>query len=194
MPDVALQCDAECKVRARVHRVAKVVHAVNLNHKNVLRVEPVAGPRVDESERITSVLKAAIGVVALADAKRVFPSKIGLETVCGNTAPTVTTSVLHRLSLPLLCVLLFLLAVLVFLLPILLCRLVVLVLLLCVLLFLPGVLVLLLRVLLLLLCCWLCFLFGLGFLFFLLIARLLSVDRSRGYEGQRQNCGGHKSN
>jgi hypothetical protein len=83
-----------------------------------LRVEPVAGPWVDESERIAAVLEAAIIVIALAHTKPVFLSKIGPETVVGNAATTVTAGalrLLYRLSLlcVLLCVLLFLFAALV---------------------------------------------------------------------------------
>ena len=102
-----LECEAECKVDAGKRCVAQVIHTVYVDNVNVLRVEPVAWPRVDESERIASVLETAIAVVALANAKRVFPSKIGLETVCGNAATTVTTCalrLLYRLDLLLLCI------------------------------------------------------------------------------------------
>ena len=79
------QSDVERDVDSRVHRIAQVIHAVNLDHKNVLRVEPVAWPLVYEPEPIAAVLEAAIpAVVGLVDTKRVFPSKIGPETVVGN--------------------------------------------------------------------------------------------------------------
>src|SRR5271165_3724445 len=64
-----LQCETEYKVDAREHRIAQVIHAVYLDHINVLRIKPVAGPRVNESERIAPVLEAAIAVVRLADTK-----------------------------------------------------------------------------------------------------------------------------
>src|SRR5208282_6593652 len=88
---------------------------------NVLRVEPVAGPRVHESERIAPVLEAVIAVLGSADKKRVLLSKIGLEFVRGNAATIVTSGALFRLRaffrrldvlFLLLCVLLFRLGVL----------------------------------------------------------------------------------
>ena len=85
------------QIHARERCIAQVIHAVNLDHINVLRVEPVAGPRVDESEGIAAVLEAVIVVVALADTKRVLLSKIGLELVGWNAAPTVTGGVLFLL-------------------------------------------------------------------------------------------------
>jgi hypothetical protein len=86
-----LKCEAECNVDAGIRRVAQIIHAVNLDHKNILRVEPVAGPRVNESEPIATVLEAVIpAVIGLADTKPVFPSKTSLETVVGNAVTTVT--------------------------------------------------------------------------------------------------------
>jgi hypothetical protein len=79
-----LWVDAEGNVNAWVHRVAQVIHAVNIDDINVLRVEPVGWPCADKSERIAAVLESAITVVALADMERVFASKIGLATVVGN--------------------------------------------------------------------------------------------------------------
>jgi hypothetical protein len=79
-----LWVDAEGNVNAWVHRVAQVIHAVNIDDINVLRVEPVGGPRANKSERTAAALEAAITVVALADMERVFASKIGLATVVGN--------------------------------------------------------------------------------------------------------------
>src|SRR5580700_9126448 len=93
-----LQCEAEFKVNARVHRIAQVIHAVNLDHINVLGVEPIAGPHANESERITTVLEAVIAVLGLADTKRVLLSEIGLVPVCGN-AVAVTSGVLPRCAL-----------------------------------------------------------------------------------------------
>ena len=128
-----------------------------------MRVEPVAGPRANESEPIAAVLEAAITVIALVDAKRVLPSKIGLVMIVGNAA---TTGVLRlRYGLSLLCVFLFRL----------------------------GVLLLLLRAFLLLLCGFgglrlFLFLGRLGFLFLLLFALLLCVYQSSSSEGQTQNC------
>jgi hypothetical protein len=67
-------------------------YAVNFDNKNVLRVEPVAWPRVNESERIAAVLEAAIPpVVGLADTKCVFPSKVRPEPVFWNAATTAST-------------------------------------------------------------------------------------------------------
>src|SRR5450759_5378099 len=109
--DEPLFCDGECNVNARIHRVAQVIHAVNLDHKDVLRVEPVAWPRIYKSEPIAPVLEAAIpAVIGLTDTKPVVLSKIGLVTIVGNAA---TAGMLRRLCGPsLLCVLLFLLTVL----------------------------------------------------------------------------------
>src|SRR5271169_1684048 len=92
-----LQVEAEHQVNARKRCVAQVIHTVNLDNINVLRVEPVAGPRVNESERIAAVLEAVIAVVGPADAKRVLLPKIGLKFVCWNAAATGITGVLLRL-------------------------------------------------------------------------------------------------
>src|SRR5208282_228257 len=205
----ALQREAEYKVDARERCVAQVVHAVNLDHINVLRVEPVAGPRVPESEPIATVLEAVVAVVAFADMEGVSSSKISPEAIVGNAATAVTSGdalcLLFRPSLLcvlLLCVLLFLLGIFFLLLCVFLFVLSVLVLLLRVFLFLlctlllPRVLLLLRRGFLLLLCglLWLRFLLlRFGFLFLLLVLRL-GVHRSRGDEGQRQNCCADKSN
>jgi hypothetical protein len=43
-------------------------------------------------------LEPAIAVITLGDPKRVFPSKVGFETIVGNAATTVTTSALRLLS------------------------------------------------------------------------------------------------
>jgi len=79
------------KVNARKRCVAQVMHAVYFDNVNVLRAEPVAGPRVNESERIATVLEAVIAVVGMGDTKRVLLSKIGIlcvvpagQTYCGQ--------------------------------------------------------------------------------------------------------------
>src|SRR5208282_5069289 len=79
-----LQGEAQSEVHARIHRVAQVIHAVDLDDVNVLGVKPVAGPRLTESEPISPVLKAVIAVLGLADAKRVLASETGLVSVCRN--------------------------------------------------------------------------------------------------------------
>ena len=79
--------------------VAQVIHAIDLDHINILRIEPVARPRIHESERIAAVLEAVIPVVALADTKRVLLSKIGLESVVGNAATAGMLRLLFRLGL-----------------------------------------------------------------------------------------------
>ncbi len=84
-----LQREAERKVHARIARIAQVIDAVDLDHINILRVEPVAGPRVNESEVVAAVLEAVISVVSLADAERVLLSKAGLVAVGGNTGAGV---------------------------------------------------------------------------------------------------------
>ena len=53
-----LKGEAEGNVDAGIHRVAQVIHAVNLDNKNILRVEPVTRPRVHKFEPIASVLEA----------------------------------------------------------------------------------------------------------------------------------------
>src|SRR5271165_667908 len=92
-----LQRDAEHDVHARVVRVAQVVHAVNLDDKNVLRVQPVAWPHALKSEPVATILEAAIAVVGLADAEPVLLSEIGLVTVGGNAATTIFVGVLRLL-------------------------------------------------------------------------------------------------
>ena len=166
-PNGLLWCEAECKVNARKRCVAQVIYAVNFDDINVLRVKPVAWPRVNESERIATVLEAVIAVIGLADTKRVLLPKIGLEFVCGDSATTVTTGALRLLlRLSLLCGFLFWL----------------------------GALLLLRRGFFLLLCGfrWLrlfLVLGRLGFLFFLLVVLLLlCVCRSSDSKSQRQNC------
>jgi hypothetical protein len=51
-----------------------------------LGVEPIARPRVNESERIAAVLEAAITVIGLADTKPMLLSKIGPVTIVENAA------------------------------------------------------------------------------------------------------------
>src|SRR5579863_149867 len=202
-----LQRDAEHNVHAGIVGVAQVIHAVNFDDINILRVKPVAGPRAIKSEPVATVLEPAISVIGFGDMKPVFLPEIGPVTVVGNAAPAVATGVLRRLCVLLLSVSLF--------------RLVIAVLLLSVFLFLPGVLVLLLRALLFLLVIlilllralpflrvvpvllrafflWLrgflrlrLFLFFLGrliFVFLLVVLLLLCVDRNTDSEGQRENC------
>src|SRR5271165_2375820 len=106
-----LQRDAEHDVHARVVRVAQVVHAVNLDDKNVLRVQPVAWPHALKSEPVATILEAAIAVVGLADAEPVLLSEIGLVTVGGNAATTIFVGVLRLLFGLSLLVVLFLLRV-----------------------------------------------------------------------------------
>src|SRR5271155_2238866 len=85
---LVLYRDTDYKVHARIHRVAQVIHTVDLDHINVLRVKPVAGPRATESKPIAAVLEAATAVLALTDAKRVFASEVSLVTVGGNPVTT----------------------------------------------------------------------------------------------------------
>jgi hypothetical protein len=97
--DKPLLCEAQFNVDAGITRVAQVIHAVYLDYKNVLGVEPVAWPRVNESERIAAVLEAAITVIGLADTKPVFLPKIGPVTVVRNAPAIATPHLLYRLSL-----------------------------------------------------------------------------------------------
>jgi hypothetical protein len=86
-----LQCDGECNVHARIHRVTQVIQAVDVDHKDVLRVEPVARPRINKSERIAPVFEAMTAVVGLGDTKRVLLSKVRLVAVVGNAASAFIT-------------------------------------------------------------------------------------------------------
>jgi hypothetical protein len=97
--DRPLQRDDEFDVHARVVRVAKVIHAVDINDINVLRIKPVAGPYAGKAEPIAAILEAAIAVVALADTKRVFASEVGLVTVIGNASTTGMLFLLPRFCL-----------------------------------------------------------------------------------------------
>ena len=54
-------------IHARIHRVAQVVHAVNLDDIDVLRVEPVAWPRV---------YFVTAGYAALAQASRRYCGRV----------------------------------------------------------------------------------------------------------------------
>src|ERR1017187_7964701 len=190
--DEPLFRNAECNVNARIHRVAQVVHAVNLDHKNVLRVQPVAWPQIYKFEPIAAVLEAMIpAVIGLTDAKPVFLSKLGLVPIFGNAA---TTGMLRRLFGPgLQCVFLFLLTVLVLLLHVLLFLLGILFFLLRVFLLLIRILVLL-RALFPLLCRLRLFLVlgRFGFLFLLLVVLvvllLLCVCRGSDSKSHGQNC------
>jgi len=159
----ALECDVEFKIDAGIRRVAKVIHAADVDHKNLLRVEPVARPRGGESEPVATVLEAVIVVIALGNSKRVFASKVGLVAIGRNAA-----GILRRLCVLLLRILFFLLVVLlrVFLFG------------LSVLLLLRALLILLggfLRFRLFLVLCRLCFLFFLFFLLFLFMLLLCVV-------------------
>ena len=99
----ALRCEAERNVDAGKTRVAQVIDSVYVDNKNVLRVEPIAGPWVSESKPIASVLKAVISVVRLADVKCVLPSEIGLETGLRNAATAAIAGALGLLCIILLC-------------------------------------------------------------------------------------------
>jgi hypothetical protein len=115
-----LDGDAERQVHARKTRVAQVVHAVNFDDINVLRVQPVARPGGFKSEPVAAVLETVIAIIAFADTKAVFASEIGLVTVGRNAAGSGMLFVLCGLAL-LLRVFLFRLSILLFLLG--LCRL-----------------------------------------------------------------------
>src|ERR1700685_2525409 len=162
----SLQCEAESEVDAGKRCVAQVIHAVYLDNINVLGVEPIVGPGINESERVAAVLEAVITVIARAYTKRVLLSKVGLEFVCGNAAASLVSGVLLR--------------------RVLLCRLTIRLLLLCILRRRRGRSLLWFCGLF-----WLrFFLFlrlGFGFLFFLLVL-LLCKRRSRDSESQGQNC------
>jgi hypothetical protein len=115
-----LFCDVECDVDPRIRRIAQVIHAVNFDHKDVLRVKPIAWPLVNEYEGIATVLEAAVpAVISLAHAERVLPSKTRSETFFGNTSATAAITPLRLLGIsllpvvlvPLLRVLFFLLVV-----------------------------------------------------------------------------------
>jgi hypothetical protein len=94
----SLEDDAERDVHARIGGIAKVVDASNLNHKNVLRVEPVAWPLVNEAEGITTVLEAAISAVfGLTDLKLVFLSKMGAVTIFWNASTSMVAAALRAL-------------------------------------------------------------------------------------------------
>ena len=85
----SLQRYAELDVDAGICGVAQVIHAVNIDDIHILRVEPIAWPAADESERVSAVLEAVIAVIGLGHAKPVVGSKVGLVTVIGNAATTV---------------------------------------------------------------------------------------------------------
>src|SRR5580693_1920628 len=108
--DGPLERDAEFDINARVHWIAQVINAVNVDDVNVLRVEPVAWPRANKSERIATVFEAVITVIPLVHTKRVSLPKVGLVTVVGNAVATGALRLLFRLSLG--CALLLLLCVL----------------------------------------------------------------------------------
>src|SRR5271166_2431291 len=174
-----LQRHAEQNVHARIVRVAQVVHTVNLDNKNVLRVQPVAWPHALKPEPVAAVLEAAIAVVGLADAEPVVLSEMGLVTVGGNAAATAVVSALRLLfglsllGMLLLRLLLFRLGVLLFLLSLFLR-------------WFRGFLRL--RLVFLRLC-------RLVFIFFLLVVLfLLRVCGDAYPEGQRENCCADSSN
>src|SRR5579862_4522443 len=167
---MALQRDTEHQVHARIARIAQVIHAIDLDHINVLRVEPVARPRALKPEPIAAVLEAVIAVIACAQAKGMVASNIGFVAVGGNAA---AACVFFLLLVPGLLGMLFL--------PILL--------------FWPSTFLFLPRVFLIRLrgLFWLClllfFLRRLVFVFFLLVVLLLlCVHRNADSEGQGENC------
>jgi hypothetical protein len=83
-----LQTETECYIYARIRGIAQIIDTVYFDDINVLCVEPVAGPRINKFEVITAVLEAMIVVIASADMKGVFASKVGLEPVIGNATAT----------------------------------------------------------------------------------------------------------
>jgi hypothetical protein len=50
-----LRCEAEGNVDAWIHRVAEVVHAINLDDKDVLRAKPVARDKCTGSPHYENV-------------------------------------------------------------------------------------------------------------------------------------------
>src|SRR5208337_1987101 len=179
-----LQRDAERNVHVWIVRVTQVVHTVNFDHINVLRVQPIARPDRLEPEPIAAVLEAVIAVIAFADAKAMFASEIGLVTVGGNAATSSVLLLLLGLAL-LLRVFLFWLAVLLF----------------------PNIVLFWLDVFLLL-SAFLLWLYGFFWLrlllfflrrlvlvfFLLFVLFLLCVCRNTNSEGQRENCCADGSN
>src|SRR5579864_7688380 len=196
-----LFCDVKCDVDARIHRVAQVIHAVDFDNKNVLRVKPVAWPLVDKYKRIAAVLEATIpAVVGLVHAKRVLPSKIGPETVLGNAAAAIAPGALRLLCISLVLFVVPVLLRIILFLPVVLILLRVLFFLLAVVVLLPRaflslrcvVLILLLRVFVFLLCGFI--FLGLLVLWSRFVLVLLCIGKSSGPENQRQGCGTDNSN
>lgn len=89
-----LSDEAQFNVDAGIARIAEIIRAVYLDYKNLLSVEPVARPGVDESERIAAILEAAIIVIGPVDTKPVLLPKIGSVTVVGNAASIATLRLL----------------------------------------------------------------------------------------------------
>ncbi len=85
--DKWLQGEAEREINARERCVVQVIHAVYLDNINVLRVEPVAGPRVNESERIATVLETVIAVVGLVTRNECRWPKLALNLSAGMRPP-----------------------------------------------------------------------------------------------------------
>ena len=183
---------AECNVHSGIVRVAQVIHAINFDNKNLLRVLPIAWPRALKSEPVATVLEPAIVVIGLIDTEPVFMPEIGSETVVGDAAATAVTSGVFVLPSSLGFPWVLLLSAFLFL--------VVILLLLRISFFRPGVLVFLPRVLVFLLrrFFWsrllLSFLGGLLFLSLLLVLLLLCARRNARSEGQREYCCADRSN
>lgn len=86
-------------MHAGIIRVAEIILASYIVNVNVVRVIPIGGPRLNESEPISAVLEAGISVNHswASDTELVRAAKIRTETRVWNSAVTHGTQVQRRL-------------------------------------------------------------------------------------------------
>ena len=89
----SLNYDADGKARAGIVGVVHVIAAVHVINVDVVGVIPICRPRFHEPKPIAAVLEARVSAYQNwpANAELVFTSKIGMESLVGNsTAPSGT--------------------------------------------------------------------------------------------------------
>lgn len=78
--------DADRDTDAGMHRVIHVITLVDVHDVNSIRVAPTNRPRIDESERVATILEAPMIVLALIDVEPVLAAKTGRVMGVRNTA------------------------------------------------------------------------------------------------------------
>ena len=88
--DRMLENDADCKASAGKVWVEHVIPAIDVININVVSVVPAHRPRFNESKPIAAVLETRISADKnwIAHVELVLPTKVGMETLVGNSTVT----------------------------------------------------------------------------------------------------------